>query len=171
MSCHLGLSKSELGVSGAGFSLTCTRRGWNCELFAAGVWSFMTSQRTSSEFLVQLSSCQTHSPPLPFEKCRLMAPLAVGFDCPLGQGLGVPGTSVWEAVAEDPVGMGRETQEHRPPPLCLREVHLWNVLFFFFFFFNFGGKKEWCPRQSDPDSGHLTFFPPPSSVRWRSFWF
>lgn len=61
-----------------------------------------------------------------------MAPLAVGFDCPLGQGLGVPGTSMWEAVAEDPVGMGRETLEHRPPSLCLREVHLWNGLFFFF---------------------------------------
>lgn len=43
--CCLGLSKSELGVPGAGFSLACTRRGWNCELFAAGVWSFMTSHR------------------------------------------------------------------------------------------------------------------------------
>ena len=45
LSYCLGLSKSELGAPGAGFSLACTRRGWNSELFAADVWSFMTSHR------------------------------------------------------------------------------------------------------------------------------
>ena len=80
-----------------------------------------------------------------------MAPLAVGFDCPLGQGLGVPGTSMWEAVAEDPVGMGRETLEHRPPSLCLREVHLWNGLSFFLFWWEEGvvSQAEW-PRFRPP---------------------